>query len=133
MRELADYRDVVLDVYDSLAGLLARAIAAGIARANILLDPGIGFAKTPAQNLTLLRHLALFHGLGQPLLLGVSRKSFLAAFSDRAPPKGRLAASLAAALFAAERGVQVLRVHDVKETRQALATWQALHTGEGAG
>ncbi|MBM3489786.1 MAG: dihydropteroate synthase [Alphaproteobacteria bacterium] len=133
MRRLAGYRDVALDVYDELSGLLVRAEAAGIARADILLDPGIGFAKTAEQNLELLRHLPLFHALGQPLMLGLSRKSFLAAFSDGAAPKGRLAASLAAALFAAEHGVQVLRVHDVTETRQALAVWRALRFGGGTG
>ena len=126
MRHLTHYQDVALDVYDDLATLLRQAVAAGVQRERIVLDPGIGFAKTPEQNFELLRRLALFHALGQPLMVGASRKSFLGALSDGAPPKGRVAASLATAIFAAAQGAHVLRVHDVRETRQALAAWRVL-------
>ena len=98
-------------------------------RDKILLDPGIGFGKTLEHNLTLLRNMHRFHDLGCPLLLGVSRKSFLGRLSGGAPAHGRLPGSLAAALAAIHQGVHILRVHDVAETRQALAVWQAIFQG----
>lgn len=114
------YDNVVLDVYDALEQRVAAAMAAGIARNRVILDPGIGFGKTAAQNMALIRNLSLFHGLGCPLLLGVSRKSFIAHLNRGEPPQDRLGGSLAAALTGAAQGVQILRVHDVAATRQAL-------------
>src|SRR5262249_10505756 len=90
---------------------------------RLILDPGIGFGKTLAHNLELLGALSVFHGLGCALMLGASRKSFIAQLTG-APPESRLPGSLAAALIGAAQGVQMLRVHDVAETRQALAVWQ---------
>jgi dihydropteroate synthase len=120
------YDDVALEVYDHLAERLAACEAAGIPRARIAVDPGIGFGKTLVHNLELLDRLTLFHGLGCPLLLGVSRKSFIGKLSRQEPPKDRLAGSLAAALAGVARGAQILRVHDVAETLQALAVWRAI-------
>jgi len=121
------YDDAPLDVYDALAARVDACLAAGIARARILVDPGIGFGKSPTgHNVEILRALALYHGLGCPILLGVSRKSFIARLSADEPPKSRLPGSLAAGLAGLDQGVRVLRVHDVAETAQALAVWRAL-------
>ena len=122
----AQYRDVVLDVFDWLAARRDAALAAGIAREKIVLDPGIGFGKTVADNLALLNALPLFHALGQPLLVGASRKRMIGALSNEAPAHWRLGGSLALAVKALEAGVQLLRVHDVPETVQAVRVWRGL-------
>jgi len=118
-----------LDVYDHLAGRVAACEAAGITRSRLCLDPGIGFGKSPEHNAQILGSLALLHGLGLPLLLGVSRKSFVARLSRGEAAKDRLPGTLAANLAGLDAGVQVLRVHDVAETMQALAVWHALRMG----
>lgn len=123
------YDDVVLDVYDFLAGRIAAAEAAGIARTRIVVDPGIGFGKTVAHNLALIRGLALFHGLGCAILLGASRKRFIGSIGGQAQADRRGPGSVAVALAGVAEGVQVLRVHDVADTRQALALWQAVTVG----
>ena len=125
------YDDVLLDVYDHLAARVAAAEAAGIPRDRILVDPGIGFGKTQAHNLALLARLSLFHALGCPILLGVSRKRFIGTIGQAAEPKARMPGSVAVALAGVAQGAQVIRVHDVAETRQALALWQAATTGRG--
>jgi len=122
----AAYADVVLDVFDWLAERRDAAIAAGIAREKIVLDPGIGFGKSLADNLALLNALPLFHALGQPLLVGASRKRLIGALSGEAPANQRLGGSIALAMKAMDAGVQVLRVHDVPETVQALRVWRGL-------
>ena len=122
----ASYSDVVLDVFDWLAARRDAALAAGIAREKILLDPGIGFGKSVAENLLLLNALPLFHALGQPLLLGMSRKRMIGALSGEAPAHQRLGGSVALAVKAMDAGVQVLRVHDVAETVQAVRVWRGL-------
>jgi dihydropteroate synthase len=127
MQDDPRYADVLLDVYDALASRLARAEALGIDRARIVLDPGIGFGKTLAHNLTLLRGLSLFHGLGCPILLGTSRKRFIGTIGQAAEPQDRAPGSIATALAGVAQGVQIVRVHDVPETRQALRLWQALN------
>ena len=121
-----EYRDVVLDVFDWLAARRDAALAAGIPAEKIVLDPGIGFGKTVADNLALLNALPLFHALGQPLLVGSSRKRMIGALSNEAPAHQRLGGSLALAMKALEAGVQLLRVHDVPETVQALRVWRGL-------
>jgi dihydropteroate synthase len=118
------YDDVVLDVTDYLSARIEACEAAGIARDRIIVDPGIGFGKTIAHNLELLRSLSILHGLGTAVLLGASRKSFIANLMKRltgAAPQSRLAGSLAAVLDGVTQGVQIVRVHDVAETRQAIA------------
>ena len=124
------YDDVLLDVFDALRERVAVAIAAGIARDRIAIDPGIGFGKTLQHNLTLLARLSLFHDLGLPVLLGASRKRFIGTVSAEAEATRRLPGSLAVALAGVAQGVQMIRVHDVAETRQALALWQAVTKGE---
>jgi len=120
------YRDVVLDVFDALRERRDAALAAGIARERILLDPGIGFGKTLAQNLALINALPLFHALGQPILFGASRKRLIGALAGEVPAHRRMAGSLMLAVQAFEAGAQVVRVHDVPETVQALQVWRGL-------
>jgi dihydropteroate synthase len=125
MQAQARYADVVLDVFDHLATRIDALVAAGIPRGHILADPGIGFGKTQEHNLALLQRLSLFHALGVPLLLGVSRKRFIGTIGGADAPKARMPGSVAVALAGLEQGVQVLRVHDVPETAQALKLWAA--------
>jgi dihydropteroate synthase len=126
MQQAPAYGDVALDVYDYLEARIAAAEAAGIARSLIVADPGIGFGKTTAHNLALLNQLSLFHGLGVPLLVGVSRKSLIANLSVGEPPDRRFPGSLALGLAAIRQGTRILRVHDVAETIQALKLAAAL-------
>ena len=102
------------------------AVAAGISRERIIVDPGIGFGKTVAHNLSLIRGLALLHDLGCPILLGASRKRFIGAIGDAPDARDRVAGSIAVALEGLRAGVQVLRVHDVRETKQAVDLWHAM-------
>lgn len=129
------YDDAPLDVFDHLEARMAACAEAGVPPARIAVDPGIGFGKTVAHNLQILDRLALYQGLGCAVLLGVSRKSFIARLSRDEPAKARLPGSLAAALAGLDRGVQILRVHDVAETAQAVAVWQAINAqgAEDAG
>jgi len=120
------YAHVLFDVFDWLKARIEAVIAAGVARERILIDPGIGFGKSLADNLALINGIALFHALGQPVLLGASRKRMIGALSNAAPVEQRLAGSLALSLSGVERGVQMLRVHDVAETVQALHVWRGL-------
>ena len=124
------YRHALLDIHDWLGERLRRCLAAGIGKERLCIDPGIGFGKTLAHNLEILCDLDLYHGLGVALLLGVSRKSFIASLSRGEAPDWRLAGSLAAALAGLRRGAQILRVHDVAETAQAVAVWRAIEQSE---
>ncbi len=132
MQEDPRYEDVLLDVHDALAARIAAAEAAGIERARLIVDPGIGFGKTLEHNLALLRGIALFHTLGCPILLGASRKRFIGSLSGEPLPARRLPGSLAVALAAIAKGVQIVRVHDVAETRAAVTLWQAVTGGAPA-
>jgi dihydropteroate synthase len=124
------YDDVLLDVFDTLQARVAAAEAAGIARDRIAVDPGIGFGKTLAHNLVLLSRLSLFHDLGLPVLLGASRKRMIGVIAREGDAARRMPGSLAVALAGVAQGVQIIRVHDVAETRQALSLWQAVTRGE---
>jgi dihydropteroate synthase len=126
LHEGGDYGDVVSEVFDFLKTARARAIAAGIDEAKIMLDPGIGFGKTLADNLALLNALPLFHAIGSPLLVGVSRKRMIGALSREEGAHERLAGSIVLAFKAMEAGVHMLRVHDVAETMQARNVWRGL-------
>ncbi len=129
MQANPSYADAPLEIRDFFVERLAACAAAGIAPARIAIDPGIGFGKNDRHNIEVLQNLGLLHELGVAISLGVSRKSFIARLSRREPPKQRLAGSLAAGLAGLNQGVQILRVHDVAETRQALAIWQVLAGG----
>ena len=126
MGDMAAYGDVAAEVTAELAARIAAAEAAGVARSDIAIDPGIGFAKDAGQSAELLRRMPALLGLGCRLVVGVSRKSFIGALAGVPDPKRRLAGSVAAGLFAMARGATVLRVHDVAPTMQAMRIWQGL-------
>ena len=123
MQTAPHYEDVVAEVTAYLAARAEAAMAAGVSREKIWLDPGVGFGKTPAHNLALIKHLDRIKALGFPVLLGLSRKRFIE--SVRSAPD-RLGGSLAGALIGAQKGAAVVRVHDVAQTAQALALWRAV-------
>jgi len=120
------YDDAPVDVRDYLAERVAACEAAGIDRSRIALDPGIGFGKTVTHNLQILNRLDVLGALGCAVVLGISRKSMIAKLDRDVPPKDRVAGSIAAALQGIRRGAHILRVHDVAETRQAVAIWLAV-------
>jgi dihydropteroate synthase len=122
----ARYDDVAAEVAGELKARMEAVERAGVAPDKIVIDPGIGFAKTASQSAELLGRLRELAVLGRPILVGVSRKSFLGAVTGEQDPRHRLPASLAAGLFALSRGAAILRVHDVPETVQAIKVWQAL-------
>jgi dihydropteroate synthase len=120
------YDDVLVEVFLWLEERIKAADMAGIAREKILVDPGIGFGKAIAHNLELINGLALLHGLGCPIVFGASRKRMVGALANEAPAERRLPGSLTLALKAVEQGAQIIRVHDVPETVQALKVWRGL-------
>ena len=120
------YDDLVAEVIADLAAAIERAVRAGVAREQIIVDPGFGFGKKLAHNLELMNGLALLHSLGCPIIIGPSRKRTIGALSGEAPVEKRLGGSIAFALKAAEQGAQVLRVHDVFESVQALRVWRGM-------
>ncbi len=120
------HSDAPTEIFDWLDARIAACLAAGIAREKILVDPGLGFGKTLADNLGLVNRLALFHALGVPLLLGGSRKRMIGALSNEAPAQERLGGSIGLAWRAADLGAQVIRVHDVRDTVQAMHVWRGL-------
>jgi dihydropteroate synthase len=126
MQDDPRYGDVLIEVYDWLEQRIAATVAAGVDRARILVDPGIGFGKTLRHNLALLNGLSLFHGLGCPVLLGASRKRFIGALSNEAPADARLGGSVAGVLAGVAQGVQLVRVHDAFESIQAIRVWRGL-------
>ena len=126
MQQDPRYDDVLVEVYLWLEERIAAAEAAGIDRSHILVDPGFGFGKTVAHNLEIINGLALFHSLCCPIVVGASRKRTIGALSGEAPADQRIGGSIAFALKAVEQGVQIVRVHDVPETVQALRIWRGL-------
>ena len=126
MQQDPRYDDVLLEVYLWLEERIAAAEAAGVERGRILIDPGFGFGKNVGHNLELMNGLAMLHGLGCPIVLGASRKRTIGALSGEAPADQRLGGSIALAFKAAEQGAQIIRVHDVPETVQALKVWRGL-------
>ena len=126
MQKNPRYENVLLEVYDYLSERIDAAVAAGVLREKIIIDPGIGFGKTLEHNLVLLNGLSLFHSLGCPVLLGASRKRFIGAITSTEQAEDRMIGSVAVALAAANQGVQIFRVHDIKAHAQALAMWQAM-------
>lgn len=129
MQDNPHYENVLLDVYDFLSEQIELAVSFGVQRDQIIVDPGLGFGKTQDHNLTLMRGLSLFHGLGCPILLGASRKGFIRDIGQAPKATDRAPGSIAVALAAVLQGVQILRVHDVSQTRQALALFRAATTG----
>jgi len=126
MQAQPTYSNVLLDVYDFLEERVSHAVASGIPKGNIIVDPGIGFGKTHDHNLALLKGLGLFHGLGCPILLGASRKRFIGDIGKAPDAKDRTAGSVSVALFGVNQGVQILRVHDTFATKQAVDLHMAM-------
>ncbi|MEM8655843.1 MAG: dihydropteroate synthase [Pseudomonadota bacterium] len=125
MQDNPTYEDVLLDVYDFLAGQIDALQETGIEKRNIIADPGIGFGKTLDHNLALLHRISLFHGLVVPILLGVSRKRFIGTIGKAPDAAARAPGSVAVALAAIAQGVQIIRAHDVADHAQAIALWRA--------
>ena len=121
-----NYRDPLIEVYDWLDARINELVAGGVARDRIVVDPGIGFGKALQHNLALINGLSLFHALGCPIMLGASRKRLIGALSNEAPAEDRLGGSLSLVTLAAAQGVQLIRVHDVPESVQALHVWRGL-------
>ncbi|MBO6827077.1 MAG: dihydropteroate synthase [Sneathiella sp.] len=126
MQKHTDYRHVLFDVIDYLSDRVETCVAAGITRDRLIPDPGIGFGKVLDQNLALLKGLRYFHALGGDVLLGASRKTFIGKLDREAPATERTTGSVLCAVQGAVSGVQIVRVHDVAETRQGLAVWRAI-------
>ena len=124
------YGHVLLDVFDYLEQRIAAAEKAGIPKSRLIADPGIGFGKTVAHNLALLAGLALFHSLGLPVMVGASRKRFIGTITGVDTAADRVPGSVAVALSSVGQGAQLIRVHDVAETVQALAMWRAIEAGQ---
>lgn len=131
MAAMTQYGDIVADIIDELSARIAACLEAGLDRGQLIIDPGLGFAKTGAQSALVLRNLEAFHVLNRPLLIGASRKSFIGDLAGAVRSEDRLPGSLAAALCAAGHGAAMVRVHDVPETVQALAIFRALCYKEG--
>ena len=127
------YDDVALDVYDALEARIADCVAAGIVRQRIIADPGIGFGKSFRHNIEVLRQFTLYHGLGVPLLMGLSRKGFIGALTGEAQAANRVHGSVGGALWSALNGAHILRVHDVKGTVEALAVARAAADPDQSG
>ncbi len=126
MQSMTHYDDLIMDVFEALADRVAACVAAGMDGGQLLIDPGLGFAKNAAQSAELLRQMTSFHALGCPILIGASRKSFVGKLTGAARSEDRLPGSLAAAFWAMLQGAAVLRVHDVAETAQTMAMFRSL-------
>lgn len=126
MQKNPHYDNVVLDIYDYLERRIDWCVAEGIKREKIIVDPGIGFGKTVQDNLKILNNISIFHGLGVPLLIGISRKSFIGKITNEEKADKRISGSISAAQVCLDQGVQMVRVHDVEETKQAVAVWEAI-------
>jgi dihydropteroate synthase len=129
MQDDPRYDDVLTDVFDYLEARVEACVRAGIPKSKLIVDPGIGFGKTLQHNLELMAGLSLFQGLGVPVLLGASRKRFIGTLTGVGVAGERVMGSVGAALAAAAQGAQIVRVHDVKATREALVVWQAAMRG----
>lgn len=126
MQENVNYNNVLEDIFNYLSNRINVCLDAGISQNKIIIDPGIGFGKSLEHNLLLISNISKFHDLGCRILLGTSRKSFIAALSKNAPVHERLGGSISSIIYAASQGVDIVRVHDVKETIQALNVYKAI-------
>ena len=130
MQNNPKYENILIEVFDFLENQIGTLVQAGISRDQIIADVGIGFGKNIGHNLALIKNISLFHGLGVPLLLGVSRKSIISNVAKVKKPSDRVHGSISLAISALGQGVQVFRVHDVAETKQAFDLWVAVNFGE---
>ena len=126
MQKKPTYKNVLLDIYDFFEDKLKKLRKKGISHNQILIDPGIGFGKNLKHNITLIRHISIFHSLGLPILLGVSRKRFINEISGIYDSKNRLGGTLSSSIYSFTQGVQVLRIHDVNEINQGLKVFKKI-------
>ena len=126
MQKNPKYKNVVLDIYDFYEKKIRELRKLGISHNNILLDPGIGFGKNLKHNITLLRNISIFHSLGFPLLIGISKKRFIKELASNNDSKNRYGGTIASSIYLIMQGVQILRVHDVNEIKQAIKTFKFL-------
>ena len=130
MQNNPKYENILIEVFDFLENRIGTLVQAGISRDQIIADVGIGFGKNIGHNLALIKNISLFHGLGVPLLLGVSRKSIISNVAKVDKLSDRVHGSVSLAISALGQGVQLFRVHDVAETKQAFDLWVAVNFGE---
>ena len=126
MQKNPKYKNVLLDIYDFFENKIKNVRSLGIKHNNIILDPGIGFGKNLKHNITLINNISIFHSLGFPIMLGLSRKRFIKDLSGNNDSKERLGGTISSSLYAMIQGVQILRVHDVNEVNQALKVFEKL-------
>jgi dihydropteroate synthase len=126
MQKKINYRNVLIDIYDFLEKKINQCEKNNIDRSRIIIDPGIGFGKNLKQNLNLIKNISLFHSLGVSILLGSSRKTFISKISKNALENERLGGSISSVIYALNQGVQIFRVHDVIETKQALDVYNKI-------
>ena len=127
MQKLPKYKNVVLDIYDFFYKKINEIRRKGIKHNNIILDPGIGFGKNLKHNITILNQISIFHSLGFPVLLGVSRKRFIKDLAGNNDSKERIGGTISSSIWAMTQGVQILRIHDVNEVNQAVRIFKSLH------
>ena len=130
MQNNPKYENILIEVFDFLENQISKLVQAGISKDHIIADVGIGFGKNLGHNLTLIKNISLFHGLGVPILLGVSRKSIISNVAKVEKLSDRVYGSVSLAIGALGQGVQIFRVHDVAETKQAFDLWVAVNFGE---
>jgi len=126
MQRRINYKNVLIETYDYLEKKIIECEKNGIKRSQIIIDPGIGFGKNLKQNLNLIKNISLFHSLGVAILLGVSRKSFISKISKNTLENERLGGSISSVIFGLSQGVQIFRVHDVMETKQAIDVYNQI-------
>ena len=127
MQKNPKYKNVLLDIYDFFESKINQIRSKGIKHNNIILDPGIGFGKNLKHNITLISNISIFHSLGFPIMLGVSRKKFIKDLSRKNDSKERLGGTISSSLYAMMQGVQILRVHDVNEVNQSIKIFRSLN------
>jgi dihydropteroate synthase len=127
MQKKPKYKNVLLDIYDFFEHKINQIRAKGINHNNIILDPGIGFGKNLKHNITLMSNISIFHSLGFPIMLGLSRKKFIKDLSGNNDSKERLGGTVSSSLYAMMQGVQILRVHDINEVKQSIKVFKSLN------
>ncbi len=127
MQKKPNYKNVLLDIYDFFENRINQIRNKGILHNNIILDPGIGFGKNLKHNITLINNISIFHSLGFPVMLGVSRKRYIKDISGINDSSERLGGTISSVLYAMSQGVQILRVHDVNEVNQAIKVFKYLN------
>jgi dihydropteroate synthase len=126
MQKNPKYKNVLLDIYDFFEEKIKFLRKNGITHNNIILDPGIGFGKNLKHNMTIIKNISIYHSLGLPILLGISRKKFIKDLSGKNDSSFRIGGTVSASIFAMTQGVQMLRIHDVNEVNQSMKVFKEL-------